>query len=53
MSRGLGLLMLFAGSALLLEEGRGTEAPRIHGLDILVVLVGSGLLFSSGEPNHP
>jgi hypothetical protein len=53
MSRGLRLLLLLAGSALLLEEGRGTEPRRSLGLDILLVLVGSGLLPRSGGPDGP
>lgn len=53
MSRGLGLLMLLAGSALLLDDGPGTEARRNLGLAGLLVLMGSGLLLGSGEPDRP
>ncbi len=44
MSRGLGLLLLLAGSALLLDDGPGTEVRRSLGLAGLLVLIGSGLL---------
>jgi hypothetical protein len=49
MSRGLGLLLLLAGSALLLEDGPGTEARRSVGLAGLLVVMGSGLLLGTGE----
>ncbi len=53
MSRGLGLLMLLAGSALLLDDGPGLEARRNLGLAGLLVVMGSGLLLGSGEHDHP
>ncbi len=53
MSRGLGLLLLLAGSALLLDDGPGKEARRSLGLAGLLVLVGSGLLLGCGEQDDP
>jgi len=53
MRRGLGLLLLVAGSVLVLDDSLGTEARGGSGLDVLLLLVGSGLLLGSGEEDHP
>jgi hypothetical protein len=53
MSRGLGLVLFLAGSALLLEDGSGTERRKSLGLAGLMVLMGSGLLLGWGEQDDP
>lgn len=52
MSCGLGLLMLIAGSALLLDDRPGMEARMNFGLAGLLVVMGSGLLLNGGEQDH-
>jgi hypothetical protein len=52
MSRGIGLLLVLAGSALLLDDSLGREAPRGSGLDVLLLLMGSSLLVGEGEEGH-
>ncbi len=53
MSRGLGILLLLAGSILLLEDSLEIEGRESSGLDVLLLLVGSGLLLDSREEGHP
>ncbi len=53
MSRGLGLLILLAGSGLVLDDSSGAEARRRPGLGVLLLVLGSGLLLGSGEEDHP
>jgi hypothetical protein len=53
MRRGLGLLLLVAGSVLVLDDSLGKEARGSSGLDVLLLLMGSGLLLGSGEEDHP
>ncbi len=52
MSRGIGLLLLLAGSALLLDDSLGEEAPRGSGLDVVLLVMGSSLLVGGGEEDH-
>jgi len=52
MSRGLGILLSLAGSILLLEDSLGIERRGSIGLDVLLLLVGSGLLLGSREEGH-
>jgi len=53
MSRGVALLQLLGGVALLLEKSLGSAPQRGRGLDVLLLMVGTGLLRGSGEENHP
>jgi len=53
MSRGLGILLLLAGSILLLVDSLGIEGRGSTGLDVLLLLVGSGLLLGSREEGNP
>ncbi len=52
MSRGIGLLLLLAGSALLLDDCLETGPPRGSGLDVALLVMGSSLLVGGGEEDH-
>jgi hypothetical protein len=54
MSRGVGLLLLLAGSVLLAEDSLGSRPQKGRGLDVLLLMVGSGLLLDSKKKeDHP
>jgi hypothetical protein len=53
MSRGVGLLLLLAGSVLLAEDSMGSGPQKGRGLDVLLLMVGSGLLLECKKEDRP
>ncbi len=54
MSRGFGIVLLLAGSGVLLYDSLATEGHGSLGFAILLLLVmASGLLLDSGEEDRP
>ena len=53
MRRGLGVLLLLAGSVLILDDSIGKEARGSSGLDVLLLLMGTGLVLDSGKEDRP
>jgi hypothetical protein len=53
MSRGVALLLLLLGSVLLVEDSLASGPQRGRGLDVLLLMVGTGLLLDSGKQDRP
>ncbi len=53
MSRGLGRLLLFLGSGLLLDDIFGKEPHRSPGTGLLLLLMGSGMLLTNEDEGQP